>query len=102
MSKILLKKIIKYEIIIKTLIMIGMTPLLLIMFMLSGRSGVELDEAFVFVIYIQIILSGISYVISRKNIRGFYEKIIYILFEIIYSLLICSIITCIYNSIINR
>lgn len=97
MSKKSLKRILKQEFFIKGIAMIGLTPILLFIFMMSGRSGVELYEAFVFVFYIQVILSIISYIINRKKLSKKIEIIIYCVFQTIYAVIICLIITILYS-----
>lgn len=100
MSKESLKRILKQEFLIKGVVMIGLTPILLFIFMISGRSGVELYEAFGFVFYVQVILSVILYIVNRKKLYEKVEMIIYCLFQVIYSIIICSIITILYASFI--
>lgn len=100
MSKESLRKALKCEFFVKSIVMIGLTPILLFIFMLSGRSGAELYEAFGLVFYIQVMISIISYIINRKKLYEKYEIIIYCISEVIYVVTTCLIITILYALLI--
>ena len=96
MGKQSLTKTLKNEFIIKSIVMLGLMPILLFIFMLSGRSGLGLYQAFVFVFYIQVVITIISYIINRRKLDKKYKIIRYFIFQVIYVIIMCLIVTMIY------
>ena len=97
MSEESFKRILKDEFIIKGVVMIQLGPLLLFMYGLSGPSGSSLMEAFLSTGEIQLIFVIISYIINRKKLHCKNHKKRYFLFQFIYSIIMCLIITISYS-----